>query len=396
MFHFLKSVKHMRKVYLMFVMVFLACTTGFAQEPVTEVTTETVFWVDSTANNARMLNKSKFRDNWFIGVHVGSFYSWGENTSDAGFFGQFRPAAALSIGKWLHPAGGFRAQAAYGNNKGITPDEKSYTWHTLAGYLDAMFNLSNIFSRYNENRKFDIIAMIGAGLERTFHFEKNTWNRGNEVYNPAGEMYVALRAGLMAKWRISETLDLNIEAVNNWIDDAYDGQVVTNKYDGHINILAGLTYRFKNHDGSRQFTYATRDMSKYIALNDEINRLKAENAKPLEPEVIIQKELVKSNHIRTLISFENASSSINKLQEVNVYTAAQALSQIKDGDLYITINEDAKDFDVELFLARAHSIREMLVNQLNVPAGHIFIEKNSALVKSLDPEKTCVIMYINE
>jgi hypothetical protein len=344
-----------------------------------------------------MLNKSKFGDNWFFGMHVGSFYSWGENTSDAGFFGQFRPAAALSLGKWFHPAGGFRLQAAFGSNKGITPNEQSYKWNTVAGYLDAMFNLSNIFSRYNENRKFDFIFMIGAGLENTFSFDKNDWNRGeNKVYATRGETLVALRAGLMGKWRIGEKWDFNLELVNNWLDDSYDGQVVKNNYDGHLNLLAGFTYRFKNHDGTRQFTYATRDMSKYTALNDEINRLKAENAKPIEPEIIIQKEFVKSNHIRTLISFENGSSAINKLQEVNVYTAAQALSQIKDGDLYITINEDAKDFDVELFLARAHSIREMLVNKLNVPAGHIFIEKNVALVKSLDPEKTCVIMYINE
>ena len=97
-----------------------------------------------------------------------------------------------------------------------------------------------------------------------------------------------------------------------------------------------------------------------------------------------------------MISFENGSSAINKLQQVNVFTAAQALGQIQNGELYITINEDVKDFDVELFFARAHSIREMLVNELKVPAGRIFIEKNPALVKSLDPEKTCVIMYINE
>ena len=386
----------MRKIYLMFVML-LACTAGFAQDPVTEATTETVYWVDSTANNVRMLNKSKFGDNWFFGMHVGGFYSWGDNTSDAGFFGQLRPAAALSVGKWLHPAGGFRIQAALGNNKGIAPNEESYTWSTMAGYFDAMFNLSNIFGQYKESRKFDLIFMMGAGMESTFGFKKHDWNKGeNRVYSTRGENLVALRAGLMGKWRIGEKWDFNLEVVNNWLDDSYDGQVVKNNCDGHLNILAGLTYRFKNHDGSRQFTYATRDMSKYTILNDEINRLKAENAKPVEPEIIIQKELVKSNHIRTLISFDNGSSTINKLQEVNVYTAAQALSQIKDGDLYITINEDAKNFDVELFLARAHSIREMLVNKLNVPAGHIFIEKNVALVKSLDPEKTCVIMYINE
>lgn len=388
----------MRKICLMFVMAFIACTVGHAQEPVTEVTTETVYWVDSTANNARMLNKTKFSDNWFFGMHVGSFYSWGDNSSDAGFFGQFRPAAALSIGKWLHPAGGLRIQAAYGNNKGNTPDGKSYTWHTAAGYLDGMFNLSNIFSRYNENRKFDFIFMIGAGLEHTFHFEINNWNSGsNKVYSTLGETFVSLRAGLMAKWRISEKWDFSIEAVNNWLDDSYDGQVVKNNYDGHVNILAGLTYRFKNHDGSREFTYATRDMSKYAGYNDEINRLRAENAKPVDPIIEIKKETVNTSHISTLISFENGSSSINKLQQVNVYTAAQALAQIPDGDLYITMrNAKTGDYDVELFLDRAHSIREMLVNEFKVPAGHIFVEKNPALVDSLDPNKKCVIMFINE
>ena len=74
-----------------------------------------------------------------------------------------------------------------------------------------MFNLSNIFSRYNENRKLDFIFMIGAGLENTFGFEKNDWNRGeSKVYTTTGEILVALRAGLMAKWHLGKKWDLNI------------------------------------------------------------------------------------------------------------------------------------------------------------------------------------------
>jgi hypothetical protein len=207
---------------------------------------------------------------------------------------------------------------------------------------------------------------------------------------------MTIRAGAMAQFRVHEAWDLNIEAVNTWIDDEYDGQVTNNTFDGHFNIMLGAVYRFKNKDGSRQFTYARIDTKKYDVLNNLLDSLRAENQKPVEPEVVIKKETVKSNHVRTIISFEKGVSKINKLQEVNVYTAAEALSKIEDGDLYITINENAEGADTELFMTRAQAVREMLVENFNVAAGNIFIEKNPAFVNSLAPEKNCVILYINE
>lgn len=382
-------------------MLFLVSSVIYAQEttPATETkaTTETTFWVDSTANNAKLLNKSKFRDNWFLGLHAGTFFSWGSNTSDADLLTQFRPAAGLSFGKWLAPAGGFRLQALYGNNKGyVTEVSKGYTWHTASGALDALINLSNITCGYSETRLFNLIGILGVGVDHTFGFADESWNAEEKYYNTNSTTSMTVRAGLMAQFRVHKAWDLNIEAVNTWIDDEYDGQVTNNTYDGHLNILVGAVYRFKNHDGSRQFTYARRDVTKYDVLNNLLDSLRAENQKPVEPEVIIKKETVKSNHIRTVISFEKGVSKINRLQEVNVYTAAQALSQIKDGDLYITINENAKNMDTELFMTRAQSIRDMLVNNFNVAAGNIFIEKNLAFINQLDPEKDCVILYINE
>ena len=101
----------MKKHFIAFMMPFLTLATGFAQEaaqdvPVKQDTKEISYWTDPASGDKRLLNKSKFRDNWFVGLQAGAFYSWGTHTSSSGFFDQFRPAGALSIGKWIAPAGG--------------------------------------------------------------------------------------------------------------------------------------------------------------------------------------------------------------------------------------------------------------------------------------------------
>ena len=93
----------MKKHFIAFMMPFLTLATGFAQEaaqdvPVKQDTKEISYWTDPASGDKRLLNKSKFRDNWFVGLQAGAFYSWGTHTSSSGFFDQFRPAGALSIG----------------------------------------------------------------------------------------------------------------------------------------------------------------------------------------------------------------------------------------------------------------------------------------------------------
>lgn len=391
----------MKKTFIAIILPFLACFGVLAQEGSQSVpagkgiSTEPTYWVDSTANNQRLLNKSTFGDNWFIGLQLGTAYTWGTNTSESSFFKQFRPAAALSVGKWLAPAGGLRIQGFYGNNAGRAANSSVYHWDAAGVALDGLFNFTNIFYGYEESRKFNFIGLIGAGYEHTFDYSDHDWNNG--LYDTDPTNLLALRIGVIANFRLSEAWDFNVEVTNNWLDDSYDGiygKGSNNRWDGHLNILLGVSYRFKNHDGSHQFTYATRDMSKYDALNNEINRLREENNKPVAAPKKVETEMIESNRVRTLISFDNNSAEINKLQEVNVYTAAEGMKKFADCDLYITTGNTVKDS--ELFMERAQSIRNVLANTYNIPAGRIFIEKNPAIITSLDPQKSCVIVYINE
>ena len=176
----------MKKHFIAFMMPFLTLATGFAQEaaqdvPVKQDTKEISYWTDPASGDKRLLNKSKFRDNWFVGLQAGAFYSWGTHTSSSGFFDQFRPAGALSIGKWIAPAGGIRLQGFYGSNAGRASNDKPYYWDAIGVGLDVLFNFTNLFCGYEEDRTFNLIGILGAGYEHTANFSKRTWNDG--IYN---------------------------------------------------------------------------------------------------------------------------------------------------------------------------------------------------------------------
>ena len=196
----------------------------------------------------------------------------------------------------------------------------------------------------------------------------------------------------MALVRLSEKWDLSIEATNCFLDDHYDASNNNKKFDGRANLVLGASYRFKNHDGSRQFTFVTHDPNRFDDLNSEINRLRAETeaARNYVPKTIT------SNQVITMVSFKPSSAEIDTLQQVNVYTAAQEV-QRGNQDVYITVmDKSVSSSNTNLFLERANNIRQALVNQYGVPAGHIFIEKDPALVEGLDKAISCVIIYINE
>ena len=62
----------------------------------------------------------------------------------------------------------------------------------------------------------------------------------------------------------------------------------------------------------------------------------------------------------------------------------------------ISLQPKKDKVDTELVHGTAQSIRNVLANTYDIPAGRIFIEKNPAVIASLDPQKSCVIVYINE
>lgn len=386
--------ERVRRIGLLFMISFLTSAMTFAQERGSQkaaVSGDGIYWQASSAGG-KILNKSNFGDNWFVGLECGTLFNWGTMQSEHDFVKHFRPMGAVQLGKWLSPSIGLRVQGYFANNSDVQGADNAgkYNWNTIGAFLDGMFNFTNMFCGYKESRAFNLIGIIGMGGDFTNGFTKQC------PATSKNDSYLSGRIGLMCKFRLSEALDFDAEATNAWDDDAYDGQINTNRWDGHVNVLLGLTYRFKNHDGSHQFTYARYDGSKFNAMNNEINDLNGKLAAAKNAPAKVETQYVNGNRVNTVIAFARNSSSIDKLQEVNVFTAAESLKKAAGADLYITVNGEVPARNKDLFMERAQSIRDALVKQYNIPAGRIYIENDPAVVASLDKSKRCVVVLVNE
>ena len=393
----------MKKVLALLMMPF-ACLPIMAQDEVPQVGVRTVtvpdtYWEDASDENSKVLNPSHFWDNWFFGIQAGAMRSWGTNSSKASFTDNLNLAGGLQVGKWLAPWMGIRFTGIIGKNRGqlINPD-LGYHFLTWGANYDMLFNFSNMFLKYSETRRFNLVGIVGVGFNHVSNYDQEARDRGVHTLHSQKSNMFNVRAGLEAIIKLSNAWDLNIEATNNWLNSNFDGQeIASNRYDGHLDLLIGLTYRFKNCDGSHSFTYAKYNASRYDYLNDEANRLRAqaEAKRNGTPIVNIQKKVVEGNLVRTLISFDDNVSTIDQLQEVNVYTAAENYKKMSDASIYITTYGNTKPANTELFAERANSVKTMLMNEYNIPAGHIYIENNPQIVANLN-EKNTVIVFINE
>ena len=147
--------------------------------------------------------------------------------------------------------------------------------------LDGLFNFTNLFCGYEEDRTFNLIGILGAGYEHTANFSKRTWNDG--IYNTESQDLLSIRLGLMAKFRLGKAWDLILKSRTVCL--------TTHSTVGKAKVqttagMAMSTYWQVSATVSKiitltQFTYARRDMSKYDEANAEINRLREANKRQL-------------------------------------------------------------------------------------------------------------------
>ena len=98
--------------------------------------------------------------------------------------------------------------------------------------------------------------------------------------------------------------------------------------------------------------------------------------------------------MNTLVSFADTADVIDAMQEVNVFTAVQAMRQNDHKvNLYITT---LSHMSADAFQKRADVIRQSLISQYGIPASRIIIEKDAAAVEKQNKMDGSVIIYINE
>ena len=143
----------------------------FAQE-----STEIVVQERNTSWSGYVTNG--FWDNWFISIGAGGQVYFGQNDSQGKFGKRIAPSFDFSIGKWLVPTIGLRAQVSGFTLKGFTYDPNNMyvtgspdkdglykqNWKQFNVHGDVLLNLSNWIGGYRTDRFYEAVPYLGFGI----------------------------------------------------------------------------------------------------------------------------------------------------------------------------------------------------------------------------------------
>lgn len=344
------------------------------------------------------------RDNWHLGLHLGAMHSWGSYDDEAGWLKRTNFAAALTFGKYLTPVNDLRFQLFYGRGTGVRgadnkydasfypynlaheqslADFHTYHWHTAGISAQWLPNFTNLFLGYNPERRLTISGLVGIGLEHTWSYNEkelsivSVW--AEKAKSAAPRNLVDLEFGVVADYKLSNRLFLNLEVTDRFLDDTFDGLVSDQKWDGHLDVLLGLTYFIP---GKPREAGPTDGMF--------LHRPVIDIPQPSDKYVDVDKDV-----IYTLISFDENAIEVPRLQQSNVYQTAQAYKSTPKSNIFIT---NSNKLDDATFHKRAWAISKILHQRWQIPYENIWVDADEDHIQKLQmPDvKTYIIFIINE
>ena len=326
---------------------------------------------------------NKFFDNWFISFGAGTQVLFGEHDNNASFKDRLSPAVDFSIGKWVTPSIGFRAQYSGYEAVGVVRDPlaKFITGPSskLAGFYDEKFNffnlhadvlwnLSSTIGGYRMDRTIEFIPFLGVGYAKSW--KKNV--------NPEFKEAAAV-TGLINKVRLSDALNLNLEIRALLVNRRFDGYNVGNGIEEIVSATVGFTYNFAKRGFNRYQPPIVPDYSPYNNRIDELERRirDAEDkssklsreltaAKESEPKVVNVVEYVVSP---IAIFFPIGQSRLTDKDLINIGNFAEIVK--KSGKKYKIMGSadsatGSRRINQKLSEDRANAVYNALVNKFGV------------------------------
>ena len=356
------------------------------------------------ADTIESLRHYKFADNWYAGVHFGINGSLSENIRPRDFFWEAqRPIAAISVGKFFSPSFGLRVMGSYSHQVSKADKEVIaaypevygdgyYGYKMFNGYLDAVANLTNTFLPFKESRRFNVLGFVGVGFNSTFDFEDDKLDRWGSLPEGAyasgkakggNYTYLAVRAGLILSYQLSQCLDLDLDMHICATDDGYNGVRYDDKYDGYAEALLGLKYHFKDHYGDRRFKYTRlSDLDDVNAINDRINQARKDlrDAQDANKPDITQERVLEMT-----VSFNIDKFNITDVQRPNVEAVAAYIKAHPELDVVICGFADVKTaypaYNMRLSKRRVTAVYNMLTKQYGVDPNRLSIDYKGDVIQ---------------
>lgn len=335
--------------------------------------------------SAQTVAESKTFDNIYVGINGGV----ATKTTGHKWLSDLDPNAGIRVGRYFTPVFGLAVEGnAYFSNKpwGSTGTVVRATNVSLLGTV----NLSNWFGGYKgEPRVFEVSALYGLGWAHLFTndkaFKELTSGQRNRMTSKAA-LDFAFNFGSEKQWqvyvepsinfaflgqstkktaRIKNTVPPTTELVDYTTDYSYKagsnaGQPAYNINNSFVQLNAGVVYKFKNSNGTHNFTIVTpRDQAEIDALNAQINELRNRKPEVITKEVVKEVPTVKEFTVSDLVFVTFAQGKYALTSD-----AKSALNNIKEGSHVQVVGtaspEGSKEINDRLSQARADVVANYL------------------------------------
>ena len=336
--------------------------------------------------SAQTVAESKAFDNVYVGINGGV----ATKTTGHKWLSDLDPNAGLRIGRYFTPVFGLAVEGnAYFSNK---------PWHSTGTAVRATnvsllgtVNLSNLFGGYKgEPRAFEVSALYGLGWMHVFTNNKlvkaATENQRNRMTSKAA-LDFAFNFGSQKQWQVYVEPSINfaflgqsknkeVVATGNALNPvvladhqeygykaaSQAGQPAYNINNSFVQLNAGVVYKFKNSNGTHNFTIVVpRDQAEIDALNAQINELRNRKPEVITKEVVKEVPAVKVKEFTVsdlvFVTFAQGKSALTN-------DAKAALNNVKEGVHVQVVGtaspEGSKELNDRLSQARADVVANYL------------------------------------
>ena len=296
---------------------------------------------------------NSFWSNWFVSLGGGVQVSPVTNEG-VDMFDTLTPNFTVSLGKWFTPGLGLRLQSHLPSYK----NEAGEQFNGYALYGETMFNLTNMFCGYKQDRVYNAIPYVGAGY---------MW--GNKGWTP-------WTVGYLSTFRLCNSFSLDLELfAKQYVEKSIQ-----------VGAALGLTWNIggRGFDASPDMAALTAMHAAQLAsLNEALAAEQNENKNLKEQLAKKPKEVIKEKVVKEVLAapqsvfFAFNSSAIASKKEILNLESLANMAKNNGAKLKVTGYADSAtgvaSYNQQLSERRAKAVAKELV-KLGVAEENIVVE----------------------